>query len=154
MAPPMLLIRPIVAADQAAWRGLWDSYCDFYKEAVPEPVSQGLWQRLLDPEQPIGGMLAEAQDGRSVGLMHYVLHPNTWSLQTLGYLEDLYVAADQRGQGIGRALIEALVEKGRAEGWYRVYWHTNTDNANARFLYDKIAGPSAAVKYTIPLGYK
>lgn len=148
-----MIIRPIAATDRAAWQRLWDAYCDFYKETVPPAVSDGTFARILDPAQPIGGMLAVQPDGQPVGLMHYVLHPNTWSLQTLAYLEDLYVQADQRGKGTGRALIEALVTEARRQGWFRVYWHTHAHNHDARLLYDKVAGPSDMVKYTIPIGY-
>ena len=86
-----------------------------------------------------------------VGIVNCVLHPVTWSLLQTCYLEDLFVAPAARGQGAGRALIEAVRERGRAEGWYRVYWMTKVDNATARALYDKVAGKSDWVRYHIPL---
>ena len=48
------------------------------------------------------------QDGRLVGIVHYLFHPVTWSIAPRCYLEDLFVSPDARGSGAGRALIEAV----------------------------------------------
>lgn len=146
-------VRPITATDRTGWRALWDAYCAFYKVEVPERVTETLWCRILDPVSSVNGLVATDGEGRLLGLCHYVLHPHTWSTQLLCYLEDLFTAQAARGQGVGRALIGRLVEMGGAEGWGRVYWHTETDNARARILYDKVAGGADPyVRYTIRPG--
>jgi GNAT superfamily N-acetyltransferase len=40
------------------------------------------------------------------------------------YLEDFFVASDLRGRGIGRVLIEDLLQLCRQQVWSRLYWHT------------------------------
>lgn len=145
-----LSVRPIVAADRAGWRALWDAYCAFYKVQVPERVTDTLWCRILDPAAPVKGLVATDADGRLLGLCHYVLHPHTWSAQLLCYLEDLFTAEDTRGRGVGRALIDRLVAMGGDAGWGRVYWHTEETNARARILYDKVTGGhDGYVRYTV-----
>ena len=64
---------------------------------------------------------------------------NTWSVADRCYLEDLFVTPTARGHGAGRALITAVIDKARAEGSERVYWHTHESNRTARALYDKMA---------------
>jgi GNAT superfamily N-acetyltransferase len=86
-----------------------------------------------------------------VGIANYVLHPFTWSDRPTCLLEDLYVAPDARRNGVGSQLIERLVERGRAEGWARVYWHTSEGNVTARRLYDRFCPADGFIRYTIPL---
>lgn len=52
-----------------------------------------------------------------------------------------------RGQGIGRALIEAVYARANAEKAEEVYWMTQDFNANARKLYDRIAGKTPFIIY-------
>jgi len=61
------------------------------------------------------------------------------------------VAPAARGRGIGRLLIEHLVERARSEGWARVYWHTRAGNTTARRLYDRFCPADGFVRYTIAL---
>jgi GNAT superfamily N-acetyltransferase len=117
---------------------------------VPEDVTASTWRRILDPASPVGGFLAEA--GVEIfGLANYVLHEFTWSDRPTCLLEDLFVSPAARGRGVGARLIEHLVERGRAEGWARVYWHTQEGNAVARRLYDRFCPADGFVRYTIPL---
>jgi len=52
------------------------------------------------------------------------------------YLEELYVAPAQRGQGLGRALLEAAMEECRRLGATRIELGTSEDDAAARGLYE------------------
>jgi GNAT superfamily N-acetyltransferase len=85
--------------------------------------------------------------GKLTGIVHYLYHRTTWTVGNYCYLQDLFVAETARGLGLGRALIEAVCEKARAEGASRVYWLTQEDNATARALYDKLAERSGFIQY-------
>ena len=52
-----------------------------------------------------------------------------------------------RGQGVGRALIEAVYAAADAAGCPSVYWMTQEFNAEARKLYDRIATLTPFIKY-------
>jgi GNAT superfamily N-acetyltransferase len=56
-----------------------------------------------------------------------------------------------RGHGVGRALIEWLAERGRGEGWLRIYWQTAQDNVRAQALYDKLAERTDWLRYELDL---
>ena len=47
---------------------------------------------------------------------------------------------------------EEIAQKAEAEGWGRVYWHTETGNAAARRLYDRFRPADAYVRYTLTIG--
>ncbi len=143
-------IRDVEAPDEAAWRRLWDGYCQFYKSVVPADVTDATWRRLLDPKSPIVGRVAEV-GGAVVGFAHCVMHEGTWATHPIGYLEDLYVDPSVRGHGVGRLLMQDLIDRGKRGGWEYVYWHTQSFNATARRLYDTFTLADDFVKYRVLL---
>lgn len=147
----MLTIRCAEAADEGAWRRLWDAYLAFYAADVPADVSRLTWQRALDPDQPLWARVASRGDARLCGFAIAVLHPATWSTGPVCYLEDLFVDPPARCQGIGRALIDDLFRLGRERGCSQIYWHTHQDNAPARRLYDRHGPADGFVRYRFPL---
>ena len=151
MQDRQITIRAIEAADEGMWRLLWKDYCDFYQTVVAESVTASTWRRILNADAPVYALIALDESGKAVGFANYVLHPHTWSDQTLCYLEDLFVSVEARGSNIGHSLIERLIEQGREHGWKRVYWHTNADNARARRLYDRFNPADDVVRYVVTL---
>ena len=93
------------------------------------------------------GLCAVGDDGSLVGIALLVFHPSTWSATSYCYLEDLFVAPPARGQGVGRALIEAVYPAADERGATRTYWVTETGNAAARRLYDGVAMRAPYVQY-------
>lgn len=148
-AEAALEIRDLEAADEAAWRGLWTGYNAFYEASVPDATTAYTWSRILDPQMPLFGPLA-CVDGRPAGFSLSVLHEGTWVRDPVCYLEDLFVDPQVRGKGVGRALIQDLVDLGRARGWARLYWHTRADNL-ARRLYDSFLPADDFVRYRMDL---
>src|SRR5262249_35737766 len=106
------IIRPLVPADAPGWRRLWDGYLAFYRHALDEETTQATWRRALEGREGMLGRVAEL-DGTLVGLLHAVIHANTWATAPVCYLEDLYVDPAARRHGVGRAMIEALADEGR-----------------------------------------
>lgn len=143
-------IRDITASDEIEWRVLWAKYCSFYNQAVPEAVTAATWRRIIDPASGMFGRGVES-DGRLLGFANSVLHLNTWTTEPGCYLEDLFVDEAARGKGLGRALIDDLINLARARGWSRVYWHTQADNAAARRLYDSYVPADGFVRYRIAI---
>jgi GNAT superfamily N-acetyltransferase len=147
MLPANFAICDAGPADEPAWRELWSQYNDFYEKQVPEAVTAHTWRRLLDPASPIFGRLATV-DAAVIGFTNSVLHEITWAIAPVCYLEDLFVAPAFRGRGIGRMLIADLIERGRLNGWSRLYWHTRAGNP-ARRLYDEFVRADDFVRYRL-----
>jgi GNAT superfamily N-acetyltransferase len=148
------LIRPACDSDKDAWYALWRAYCDYYGVALDERVTSRTWERIVSAVDPIYALIALDKDGRPLGLCNYVLHPNTWSDQTVCYLEDLYVAPTGRRQGIATAFIERLKAMGVEQNWFRIYWVTNQENVAAQAVYDPIATRTGYVRYEIAMAHK
>lgn len=143
----MLKIRKIDPSDKAAWTRLWTAYLDFYETSVPPKVYETSFSRLTgDDSQDFNGFLAEL-NGEPVGLVHFLFHRHMWKVENVIYLQDLYADPSVRGQGVGRALIEAVYDAGDAAGCPAVYWLTQDFNAEARKLYDRIGTLSPFIRY-------
>jgi GNAT superfamily N-acetyltransferase len=145
---PEIEIRPILASDEADWRHLWTGYLDYYQTQVPEAVYASTFARILgqDP-QDFNGLIAIV-DGRSAGLTHYLFHRHCWKIENTCYLQDLYVAPDLRGTGLGRKLIEAVYAAADANGTPSVYWMTQDFNAAGRRLYDRVGKLTPFIRYS------
>jgi GNAT superfamily N-acetyltransferase len=143
-------VRDTRAGDESAWRRLWAGYCEFYRSVVPADVTDATWRRILDPKSPIFGRVA-VRDAEVVGFANCVMHEGTWAKHPICYLEDLFVDPQARGAGIGRLLLQDLVDLGKRRGWEYLYWHTQAGNATARRLYDQFAAVDDFVKYRVRL---
>ena len=139
-------VRPLGADERDAWEPLWAGYLTFYESAVPPAVTDVTWQRLHDPNEPMH-VLGAFIDGRLIGIVHYLFHRSTWTVGNYCYLQDLFTVRESRGLGAGRALIDAVTERARAEGASRVYWLTHESNSVARGLYDRVADRPGFIQY-------
>ena len=139
-------VRPVTRNDRAQWEELWRGYNDFYEQTLPEATTEMTWSRFFDAYENIHALVAD-RSGRLVGLVHYLFHRSTSLIGPTCYLQDLFTVPDARGQGVGRALIEAVYGRARDGGAERVYWITHETNATAMRLYDKVATRSGFVVY-------
>jgi GNAT superfamily N-acetyltransferase len=139
-------IRPLKLSDRAQWEALWNGYLRFYRRRLPAAVTQGTFERLVAPQQQPHALVAES-DGRLLGLVHFLFHSSTWSLQQICYLEDLFVDPGVRGGGIGRALIQAVYAAADRVQASEVYWMTQEFNAEGRALYDTLAHRTSFIRY-------
>jgi ribosomal protein S18 acetylase RimI-like enzyme len=128
---------PKAARLKAQWRMLFEGYTTFYKRTLTDHVAETVWGWLNDPNHDEEGVLA-LLEGKPVGLAHFRRQPRPAMGEDMGYLDDLFVDPQVRGQAIGRRLIEHVAAVGRARGWGVVRWTTADDNYRARGLYDQL----------------
>ena len=143
-------IRFVTPGDYAQWRPLWDGYNRFYGRfeatALPEEITALTSARFHDAAEPMHALVAE-NDGRLIGLVHYLFHRSTILENDTCYLQDLFTDSAARDGGVGRALIEAVYDEARKFGSQRVYWVTQETNAVAMVLYNKIAERTGFLVY-------
>ncbi|MFL5447123.1 MAG: GNAT family N-acetyltransferase [Gemmatimonadales bacterium] len=146
-----IVIRPIQRADFTEWLPLWDGYNAFYGRsgatALPLEITEATWRRFFEPAEPVFALVADDQ-GKLVGLTHYLFHRSTTRIELTCYLQDLFTDPARRGRGIGRALIQSVYEQARAAGIPRVYWQTQESNTAGRLLYDKVAKHEGFIVYS------
>ena len=144
---PSFSVRLLRESDFESWQPLWDSYYNREGPTKLNPeVTKTTWLRFFDPHEPVFALVAEA-NGKLVGLCHYLHHRSTSRIELTAYLQDLYTAPESRGQGVGRALIEAVYAAAKRSGIKRVYWQTHDTNTAIRSLYDKVAKHQGFVIY-------
>jgi GNAT superfamily N-acetyltransferase len=145
-----VLIRTVRNDDFPQWKLLWDGYNAFYGRkgdtALPEATTAMTWARFFDSYEPMHALIAE-QSGQILGLVHYLFHRSTISIQPTCYLQDLFTVEVARGKGVGRALIQEVYCRAADAGCSRVYWLTHETNATAIKLYDRVAEKSGFVVY-------
>ena len=59
--------------------------------------------------------------------------------QYIGFLDDLFIEPEFRGQKIAQKMIIHLKSLSTANNWDGIHWITNSSNKTAKILYDKIA---------------
>jgi GNAT superfamily N-acetyltransferase len=142
------IVRPIAPGDRERWAPLWSAYLEFYRTPENAEVTNATWARIFDPLEPVHSAVAARGDAL-IGFAHYLFQRSTWLLSAQCYLQDLYVGPADRGGGVGRALIAAVVHAAKDAGAARVYWNTHETNATARRLYDAVAERTGFIQYRI-----
>ena len=148
--PDNLSVRAVERSDFDRWLPLWDGYNAFYGRSGPTAlaadVTRMTWSRFFDSYEPVHALVAE-RGQELLGLVHYIFHRTTIAIEPTCYLQDLFISAQARGEGVGTALINGVYEQARLAGAHRVYWQTHETNHTAMRLYDKVADRSGFLVY-------
>jgi ribosomal protein S18 acetylase RimI-like enzyme len=70
------------------------------------------------------------------GLALFRIRPSLWSSAGDAYLEELYVVPERRGEGVGRALLDAAIAAARKAGADHFELTTGEDDRAAIALYE------------------
>lgn len=106
---------------------------------------------MLGEENGLFGLVAKI-DGNPVGMALISFYRlATFSGRRVCYVEDLFVAEEFRGRGIGRALFERINAISIERGCIKTEWKCLAWNSAARQFYEKIGGCSSDewLNYTI-----
>jgi GNAT superfamily N-acetyltransferase len=129
-------IAPIGTGEFEQLLPLIAAYQRFYEvEEIDEERNRAFFRRFLAPSED-GLLLGARRDGRLVGYACLYWHFSSLEACESVLMNDLFVAEEARGKGIGRALIEASAEVARERGDGFVEWATAPDNLTAQRLYD------------------
>ncbi len=129
-------IAPIAPEELEELLPLIAAYQRFYGvEDVDDERNRAFFRRFLAPSQD-GLLLGARSDGRLAGYACLYWHFSSLEACESVLMNDLYVDGSVRGQGVGRALIEAAAEVAREREVPFVEWSTAPDNETAQRLYD------------------
>ena len=142
------MIRYLDHKDKYKWEKLYHDYADFYKVPMNSAILDTLWNWILDDNHIVNGICYELE-GNIVGIAHYRSMPRPIKGQYIGFLDDLFVEPEFRGQQIAQKLISYLKSLSKANNWNGIRWITHSSNENAKKLYDKIANNTGFELYEL-----
>lgn len=120
-------------ADADAIGRLLHDFNEEFGEPTPGPGQLAERVRHLLGEDELTVLLAgEGPDG--LALLRF--RPAIWTEALECYLAELYVVPDRRGRGLGRALLQAVLEAARRRGADRIEVGTGESDVAARALYE------------------
>ena len=131
-----ITIRKASSKDVSAMMKLVHELAEF--EKAPEEVLNTETQMLVEGfgERPaFEALLAEA-DGKVCGMSAYYYSYSTWKGRSI-YIDDIIVSENYRGNGVGRALIEATIQVAKKEGVGKLHWQVLDWNKPAIKFYAK-----------------
>lgn len=146
-----LRIRAATSDDLDRVVPLFDAYRQFYGQAS-DP--RGAHAFLLERIERRESVIVVVERGETV-LGFAQLYPMFSSVRmaSIWVLNDLFVAADERRNGIGTLLLDAAAAAARAAGATRLVLETGRDNAAARALYRSAGWDEEATQwYALDLG--
>ena len=130
-----MTIRQARPDDLEALTKLFDGYRVFYDQASDmKGATDFLTQRLTKQDSII--LIALDQRAHAMGFTQLYPSFSSVSMQPLWILNDLYVTPENRGNGAGKALIEAAQDLATKQGWKGLVLETAADNP-ARQLYER-----------------
>jgi GNAT superfamily N-acetyltransferase len=102
-------------------------------QRTPERVTVTLDQ-MIKEKDCFQCFVAETDKEVIVGFATFFLAYYSWTGKAL-YLDDLYVSEPFRRQGIGRKLLDSIINLAKDEHCYKVRWQVSKWNSNAIEFY-------------------
>jgi GNAT superfamily N-acetyltransferase len=134
--PAEVEIAPITVGELEELLPLIAAYQRFYEvEDVDDDRNRAFFRRFVAPSED-GLLLGARSEGRLLGYACLYWHFSSLEACESVLMNDLFVAESARGQGVGRALIEAAAAVAREREVPFVEWSTAPDNETAQRLYD------------------
>jgi ribosomal protein S18 acetylase RimI-like enzyme len=132
---PRHVVRRATAADAADIGRLLHDFNTEYDDPTPGPA----WLAERFRTLLVGGDTAVLLGGDGPdGLAVLRFRPGIWSEALECYLAELYVAPPQRGRGLGRALMNAVMDLARQTGADYMDLNTAETDVTARALYESL----------------
>jgi GNAT superfamily N-acetyltransferase len=152
--PAALRVEPVATDELEALLPMIAAYQRFYgvpAERIDEGRNRAFFARFVAPSEV--GMLLGAWHGEELaGYACLYWHFTSLVPAETVLMNDLYVDAERRGKGVGRALIEASAAIAAERGARRLEWVTAPDNDRAQRLYDSTgAERSTWIEYELEL---
>ena len=136
------MIREATVEDAADIVRLIRALADYEREPDAVANTPELVERWLFGDDAVASALVAETDGQVVGIAVWYRSHSTCTGVPGIYLEDLFVDPEQRGTGLGRALLEALAGIAVDRGYARFEWVVLDWNTPAIEFYESLgAGP-------------
>jgi len=133
-----LSIRPAVRQDVPLVADLIRELAKFEKLEHEVVLTDDLLVAGLFGARPYAEAVIAEEDGRPIGFALFFHTFSTFLARPGIYLEDLFVLPDQRGRGVGRALLGHLAHLALERGCGRLEWAVLNWNQEAIRFYERL----------------
>ncbi len=131
---------------------LMRAYSEFYEVPPDDARLLGIARMLV--EQPEEGVqfIARDEDGTALGFATVYMTWETLDAGRLAVMNDLFVAPEARGRGLGAALIEECRRFAGERRAGKLAWQTAPDNEVAQRLYERVGAEREQwIDYKLPV---
>jgi GNAT superfamily N-acetyltransferase len=149
-SPTDLTIRRGEVTDAETIGRLLHDFNSEFADPTPGPRAVAERVRKLLPADEITVLLGGSGPH---GLAVLRFRPALWKDALDCYLEELYVVPERRGQGLGRALMEAAIDLARRKGAAHMDLGTGEEDVAARVLYERLGFSNREGKPDGPVNY-
>jgi len=143
MSSTISILEATSSTECASVRPLVEAHVRYERSAT---VLQSDWDSrtaaLVEAELLV--LFVAVTAGAPVGYATLTRDVATWSATPYAHLDCLYVADEHRDAGIGRLLVDAVVERVRRWGYAELQWHTPAWNAAGVRFYERLGAQHQA----------
>lgn len=131
-----IIIRPAVREDCTRLMELVQELAEYEREPEAVTVSQAHFEESGFGEHPVWWAIVAELDGVVQGFALYYIRYSTWKGQRM-YLEDLIVTEEHRGKGIGKMLLDELINIAKEKKYSGMMWQVLDWNEPAINFYKR-----------------
>jgi GNAT superfamily N-acetyltransferase len=138
MEKQMLAIRNATAADAPLLATIIREFAEFERELdLVTITSEDLIRDGFQSDPRFHAVIAE-WSGQTAGYALYFFNYSTWAGRRILFLEDLFVRAEFRGKGIGKALLKHMAVIAHEKNCCAMRWEVVDWNTSAIELYHSL----------------
>jgi GNAT superfamily N-acetyltransferase len=142
-------IRAVEPNDLPQFIELCLEHAAYERAAIEPPNVSRLQAALFSPAPRLHAWVAD-RTHELVGYTTATIGFSTWTAREFLHMDCLYVRDDHRGQGIGRLLLDVVIEHAAVLNIRTLQWQTPDWNVDAQRFYARL-GASAAGKVRFTL---
>jgi len=137
-------------AEEADFERLIELIGEFAEfEHHPEAMLNSV-ERMKREQEYFSCFVAETVNRKIVGYAAWFFAYYTWTGKAL-YIDDLYVQEEFRGMGIGKMLMNQVIEFAAGTGCHKIRWQVSDWNRKARDMYHSMGAEIDTTKYNCDL---
>lgn len=141
-------IRAATRGDVPLVRELIEGLAEYERLRHACEATDALLEDSLFGERPYAEVVIAEVDGQSAGFALFFHNFSTFLARPGIYLEDLFVRPEQRGHGVGKALLQHLAALAVERRCGRLEWSVLDWNVDAIGFYEKL-GARAQDEWTV-----
>jgi ribosomal protein S18 acetylase RimI-like enzyme len=149
--PGNIVFSPVTEADLPPIKSLLIELTEAMEDTEGLDVSQFIENTRQLLHDPAHHLLVARENNKVIGFVNFTTRKTIMHPGPSGLIDELVVSQEYRGSGIGRELIQAVIEKCRSIGCCEVEVSTEKSNTRARRFYKSCGFNEDAVLMEIDL---